>query len=109
VTTPRLANSRSGSGAAGWRLVPASDPQALTDIGDRFPPYPKGAVVKVPRRTQNGWSLRVAANGKSSTFAIDRKTFLVRSITAREAGQHLEEHISNLASTPNLPSPRPRC
>jgi hypothetical protein len=99
----------SHSGAACWRLVPASDPQALTDIGDRFPPYPKGAVVKVPRRTQNGWSLRVAANGKSSTFAIDRKTFLVRSITAREAGQHLEEHISNLASTPNLPSPRPRC
>jgi hypothetical protein len=94
-------------GTACWRPARASDGQLL--IGERFPPYPKGAVVKAPRRTHNGWLVRVAASGNSFTYAIDGKTLLVPSIAAREGRQHFEERNRTLASAPTLPSPRPRC
>lgn len=96
-------------GASCWRQVPASDPQALTDIGGHFPAYPNVAVVKAPQRTDNGWLLGVVARGKSSTFAIDGKTFFVRTITLRQSGEQVTEHVHTLTSVPNLPSPQPRC
>jgi hypothetical protein len=109
VALPGTPTFAQDPGTSCWRLVPASDPQALTDIGSRFPPYPKDALVEMPQRTQTGWSLRVDTNEKSSTFDIDSNTLHVRSITLREAGQQLEEHVSTLASAPALPSPQPRC
>jgi hypothetical protein len=65
--------------------------------------------VEAPQPNQHGWSLSVQADGRSSTFTIDRATLLVQSITVRAPGKSVTELVRTLAPTPILPTPQPRC
>jgi hypothetical protein len=109
VALPGSSTFARDPGSSCWRPVPATDPQALTDIGHHFPFAPSGVPVEAPQPNQHGWSLSVQADGRSSTFTIDRATLLVQSITVRAPGKSVTELVRTLAPTPILPTPQPRC
>ena len=91
-----------------WRRVPASDPQALEDIGGRFPDS-RGMRVKSPRRTASGWLLPVVSDGSDLTFAIDGKSSLISTLTVVEQGSRVVEQVRSLRKAPALATPQPRC
>ena len=95
-------------GTSCWRQLMASDPQALEDIGLRFPDLPRMKLER-PRRTAGGWLLPVVSDGGPFLFAIDRKSMLIRSITIGAGGKRVLERVGALRSVPRLLLPKPRC
>jgi hypothetical protein len=101
-------------GASCWRQLAASDPEALDDLGFRFPDAFRVRVDK-PRRTADGWLLSVATWARGATkpeheeLAIDGTTYRVRTLAAEAGGTRVVERLNDLASSPTLPQPRPLC
>jgi hypothetical protein len=95
-------------GSACWRQLAASNPQALDDIGLRFPGQPH-MRVEHPRRTRSGWLLPVVGDGGHTVLTIDAKSMLLRSITVAAGGRRVLERVSALRSRPILFTPQPRC
>lgn len=98
-------------GAGCWRSLPKSDPQSLTDLGERFPEAGKKTRwnVKAPRRAGAYWLLPVSQGGHRGTMRIYAKTFLLKSFTAVTSRGTVTEHDQALTARPTLPTSRPRC
>jgi hypothetical protein len=96
-------------GTTCWRALSASDPQALMDIGERFPILPRAVAVSAPARTPGGWLLRVSAATVTSTYAVDRATLHVDAITISEGHKSFTERVQALSAAPTLLTPAPRC
>jgi hypothetical protein len=47
--------------------------------------------------------------GVPATFAIDRRSLLIQSITVRAQGVRIVEHVRTLRAAPKPLVPRPRC
>jgi hypothetical protein len=96
-------------GSSCWRALPSSDPQALDDLGRRFPELP-GMRVGAPHATPTGWALPITGPGGPYTYAVDRGSGLLRSITVRSpGGAPIFEHVSRLRARPTLLTAAPRC
>jgi hypothetical protein len=95
-------------GTSCWRRLAASDPQALEDIGLRFPDLPRMKLER-PRRTASGWLLPVVSDGAPFLLAIDGTSMLIRSITIGAGGKRVLERVGTLRSVPRLLLPKPRC
>jgi hypothetical protein len=95
-------------GSACWRPLAASDRQAITDVGIRFPDRPHMRVQR-PRRTAGGWLLPAVGDGVQTVFLIDAKSLLLRSVTIAAPGRRVLERVSRLRSAPSLFTPQPRC
>jgi hypothetical protein len=86
-----------------WRFVPASDPQALTDVG--APMLPGPGRVSRPRVTGDTIVLPLTSQGRTARFVIDRKTSRLRRM---DAGGYTAR-FTTLAKRPTLPVPKPLC
>jgi hypothetical protein len=98
-------------GTACWTLLRKSNPQSLTDLGERFPEAGKKIrwKLKAPRRAGAYWLLPVSQGGHHGTMRIDAKTFLLKTFTAVTSNGTVVEHDQALSKRPMLPTPRPRC
>ena len=94
-------------GRSCWRRLAASDSQAITGLGQRFPDQLL-TRVNAPRRTATGWRLPVSANGEPAVFVIDRKS-LIRSIVVTTPQTRYVEKVSVLRPSPKLAYPTRRC
>jgi hypothetical protein len=95
-------------GRSCWRRIPSSSDQAIENIGVPFPDQPK-MRVRPPRRTRTGWLLPVVGVGGPATFAVDRESLLIRSLTLTTQGMRIVEHARALKSRPAPAVPEPRC
>ena len=96
-------------GTACWRQLSAANPQALMDIGERFPVVPGAVVLSAPQRTPVGWLLRVRITTTTAIYAIDRATLRVDSITFTQGRGSVTERVRALSAAPALIKPVPRC
>ena len=98
-------------GTSCWRRLASSDPQALTDIGKRFPETFGETLITVagPVRRSTGLLLRLREGQSTTTFSIDAHTRLVDSITVTKGGRSITEHVQPLTAKPTLYSPAPAC
>ena len=93
-----------------WRRLAASDPEALDDLGLRFPGH-RGIRVGALISTPTTWRVRfVSEGGRPAFYLIDKKSLLVRSITFTENGKSAYvEHVRTLGAAPRIPSASPVC
>jgi hypothetical protein len=109
VAPPHSATYALEPGTTCWRPLSASNPQVLMDIGERFPILPRAVAVSAPQQTRGGWLLRVRALNITSTYAVDRATLHVDSITIAEGRRSFTERVQALSAAPALLTPTPRC
>jgi hypothetical protein len=86
-----------------WRSVPASDPQALTDVGKPLLSGP-GRVSR-PRIAATTITLTITREGHAARAVIDKRTMHLRRF---EAVGYLAR-FTNLSKRPALPTPVPHC
>ena len=96
-------------GTSCWRRLSPTDPQALSDVGLRFPELQGVTRVDRPVRAQGQWLLALVGKQVSAIYYIDEKTLHVTSIKAAYHGRTGLEHVRALASAPQLYSPYPAC
>src|SRR5207248_204698 len=94
-------------GSSCWRALRSSDRQALDNLGLPFPDQP-AMRVRAPRVTRTGWLLPVVVDGDAGTFAVERSSAQVRTITIG-VGHPILERVTALRSAPRLPPAEPRC
>ncbi|MBV8429603.1 MAG: hypothetical protein JO244_00450 [Solirubrobacterales bacterium] len=96
-----------GSGC--WKGLPASAPQALSDVSHRFPYFDPQAQILVPQQVASGWAVNAAEKGQLEAFVLGARSYLVRTAVAVKAGVRLTMPVQNLSQAPQLPLPEPRC
>jgi hypothetical protein len=86
-----------------WRFVPASDPQALTDVGDAV--LAGDGRLSKPRTTGDTITMTLTTQGQTARVVVDGKTSRLRRL---EAPGYVARFTS-LAKRPTLPVTKPRC
>lgn len=109
VAPERLPTYALEPGTSCWQRLKPSNPQALTDIGHRFPEITGAATVARPERTSTGWTLKLTSAHINATYSIEAGTLQVRSITATAGTRTITEHVQTLTAVPTLYKPSPTC